>query len=70
VTVVLAEFIVATALGVADQLRNDWGPYDLLTPDGIKIEVKSPAYLQSWHQENFSTITFGIHPASNMPHPS
>jgi hypothetical protein len=60
---VLAEFIVATALGVADKIRNEWDPYDLLTPDGIKIEVKSAAYLQSWHQAKFSTITFGIHPA-------
>jgi len=59
----IAEFIVATALGVADQLRTEWDPFDLLTPGRIKVEVKSSAYLQSWHQEKYSKIIFGIHPA-------
>jgi hypothetical protein len=59
-----AEFIVATAnnvdLGIP---RQEWEPYDLLTPEGIKIEVKSSAYIQSWHQKQISTITFSIKPA-------
>ena len=59
----LAEFIVATALGIADSVRNEWAPYDLESADGIKVEVKSSAYIQSWYQEKHSTITFGIHPA-------
>ena len=57
---VLAEYIVANALGVADKLRADWEAFDLETLDGIKIEVKSSSYVQSWLQTKPSTITFGI----------
>ena len=32
----------------------------LLSPDGIKIEVKSAAYLQSWSQQHLSKINFSI----------
>ena len=59
---VLAEFIVANALGIADKLRIEWDAFDLLTNDGLKIEVKSSSYLQTWHQRRLSTITFGIQP--------
>jgi len=59
---VVAEFIVARALGVAKELRNEWDAYDLLTPDGIKVEVKSAAYVQSWHQKSASRIEFVITP--------
>ncbi|WP_216919709.1 hypothetical protein [Synechococcus sp. CCAP 1479/9] len=55
----LAEYIVAQALGVAnDGIREEWAPYDLRTPEGIAVEVKSAAYIQSWHQERLSTISF------------
>lgn len=55
----LAEFIVATATNIdTRQVRDEWGAYDLLTPDGIKVEVKSAAYLQSWEQKKLSTISF------------
>ena len=43
----LAEFIVARAIGSEPAVRNDWAAYDLETPRGIKVEVKSSAYLQS-----------------------
>ncbi len=57
----LAEFIVAKALGIStDGVRNEWDAYDLETEDGVKIEVKSAAYLQSWHQERLSRITFRV----------
>jgi len=57
----LAEFIVARALGVStDGVRDEWAPFDLTTPTGIKIEVKSAAYLQSWHQARMSPINFVI----------
>ncbi|MFP5265579.1 MAG: hypothetical protein ACLGJB_27130 [Blastocatellia bacterium] len=59
---VLAEYIVAKALGIADGLRESWSPYDLITPSGIKIEVKSAAYLQSWFHKKLSIISFGIGP--------
>lgn len=58
---VLAEFIIAQALGVPlDQPRDEWAPWDLTTPEGIKVEVKSAAYLQSWNQSRLSTISFSI----------
>ena len=57
---VLAEYIVARAVGVStDGVREEWAAYDLETPDGIKLEVKSAAYIQSWRQSGFSTIRFG-----------
>ncbi len=59
---VLAEFIVARALGIDTQtaVREEWASWDLLTPEGIKVEIKSSAYVQSWAQKKESVITFGI----------
>jgi hypothetical protein len=57
---VVAEYIVARALGIAEGLRNDWRAYDLETPDGVKVEVKSSAYVQTWKQNSHSRIEFGI----------
>lgn len=55
----LAEYIVARALGLGTSgVRDEWAVYDLETPEGIKVEVKSAAYLQSWHQRQFSPIVF------------
>jgi hypothetical protein len=59
---VLAEYLVAVDLGVADGIRTEWDRYDLQTRRGITIEVKSAAYAQSWHQKRPSKITFGIAP--------
>ena len=59
---ILAEYLVATALGLHKEIRKEWDSYDLKTPSGTRIEVKSAAYIQSWFQRNFSTITFGIRP--------
>ena len=56
----LAEFIVARAIGSEPAVRNDWAAYDLETPSGIKVEVKSSAYLQSWHQTTVSAPSFSI----------
>jgi hypothetical protein len=53
----LAEFLVAQALGIKT-VRVEWDAYDLLF-DGIRVEVKSSAYLQTWKQARLSTITFG-----------
>lgn len=57
---VVAEYIVARSLGVAEGVRNDWAPFDLETHDGVKVEVKSAAHVQSWKQEKHSTIQFGV----------
>lgn len=61
---ILAEYIVATDLGVDGILRNDWEPYDLTSENGIKIEVKTSAYIQTWHQTKFSKIIYSIKPAT------
>ncbi len=57
---VLAEHIVAQAVGIntKEEVRDEWANFDLQTPSGIKIEVKSAAFLQSWHQNSLSKITF------------
>jgi hypothetical protein len=57
---VLAEFIVASAVGQVKGHRTEWDAVDLKTQDGIKIEVKSSAYIQSWLQQKLSTIQFDI----------
>ena len=54
-----AEFIVATAINVdQSELRDEWSTYDLITADGIKLEIKSAAYIQSWFQRTLSKIMF------------
>src|SRR6185437_13199042 len=55
---VLAEFLVARALGVDTGVRDEWQAFDLKTPSGKKIEVKSAAYVQSWGQKELSKIVF------------
>lgn len=55
---ILAEFIVAKALNIPLGIRHTWDDYDLKTPDGVKIEIKSGAYLQSWQQKELSKIIF------------
>jgi hypothetical protein len=57
---VLAEYIVALDLGVAESTRVEWDPVDLKTKSGISVEVKSAAYLQSWVQKGYSRISFDI----------
>ena len=57
---VLAEFLVAHALGVAEGLRTGWEPFDLKTREGVRVEVKSSAYVQEWYQQTHSRISFQI----------
>jgi hypothetical protein len=60
----LAEFIVASALCIDLSIpRDEWSAWDLTSPEGIRIEVKSAAYLQSWTQQKLSRIIFSIRPA-------
>ena len=58
---VLAEYLVASALGLADKPRISWDPYDLVYND-VTIEVKSAAYIQSWAQRGPTTPCFSIRP--------
>ncbi len=58
---VVAEYLVAKAVGLnPDAVRVEWDAYDLTSPEGIKIEVKSAAYIQSWHQPDYSRISFRV----------
>jgi hypothetical protein len=60
----LAEFIVATATNIdTTKCREEWNAFDLETPGGIKLEIKSAAYLQSWFQRTLSKISFSTKPA-------
>jgi hypothetical protein len=55
---IVAEFIVAQALNAKENVRIEWGPFDITTPEGISVEVKSAAYFQSWDQKKLSAIQF------------
>ena len=58
---VLAEYIVTRALGLPTAgVREAWRAFDLKTEDGLRIEVKSAAYVQSWSQKRLSTIQFVV----------
>ena len=59
---ILAEYIVGKALGCIkdDDVRDEGRAYDLDTQAGVKIEVKSAAYVQSWQQSRLSKIRFNF----------
>ena len=57
---VLAEFLVASALGVTEEPREEWGAFDVEVPGCGTVEVKSAAYIQSWSQRDFSRISFDV----------
>jgi hypothetical protein len=55
---VLAEFLVASALGInLHKPRDAWAKYDLTYRDK-GIEIKSASYHQRWHQKKMSNISF------------
>ncbi len=57
--IAVADCLVAWAVEVdVSGVWEGWAAYDLRTPSGIKVEVESAAYLQSWHQTKPSVITF------------
>lgn len=58
----LAEFIVMKAIGSKKNYRVEWDTVDVTTPDNIKVEVKTSAYLQTWKQFKLSAIQFDIAP--------
>lgn len=53
----LAEFLVARAVGAVHH-RVEWDAFDVRSPDGTTIEVKTSAYLQVWKQRKLSVPTF------------
>lgn len=68
-----AEYIVREAMnskaGISsaqEECRISMDAYDLLSPEGIRVEVKSSAYIQSWKSDHPSKISFRIAPAKAM----
>ena len=68
-----AEFVVREAMNT--QCRNtpprtdfrvSMDAYDLLSPDGIRVEVKSSAYIQAWESEHPARISFRIAPTKSL----
>ena len=59
---ILAEFLVASVLGLHRKPRREWDESDISMASGTSIEVKSSAYVQSWEQSKPSVIEFGIAP--------
>lgn len=64
---VFAEFIVASSLEitniVTEGIRTMWRAYDLMNKDGIRIEVKSAGYVQSYDMKHPDCVSFRIAPA-------
>ncbi len=59
---IVAEYLVARALDIATGTRIEWDAYNLITSHGVKVEVKSAAYIQSWDQAKYSDISFSVAP--------
>jgi hypothetical protein len=55
----LAEFFVARAVG-ATRNRTEWDAYDVLTPEGIRVEVKTRGHLQAWPQRKPAIGSFQV----------
>lgn len=59
---ILAEYLVAVAVGAKEKFRLEWSSWDLTLQNDTRIEVKSAAYVQNWMQKKPSSIRFGIQP--------
>lgn len=62
---VMAEFLVYSSLNRFTshytRMRENWLPFDVISPSGRRIEVKSAAYIQAWTPENiFAQIRYDI----------
>lgn len=63
---VMAEFLVYSSIRsphkpLDAQMRENWLPFDVTSPFGRRIEVKSAAYIQAWTPENiFAQVRFDI----------
>lgn len=60
---VIAEFLVASAIGVSGGVREEWSAFDLLGTDGTRIEIKASAYIQGWYQDDLSRPVFSCKPS-------
>lgn len=55
---VLAEFLVARAVGASEATKEEWANFDVQTSSGVRVEVKASAYWQSWKQRGPSKTIF------------
>ena len=55
-----AEYLVACAIDGKGNGRVNWDKYDLTSKEGITVEIKTSAYIQTWGQDRLSTIRLGI----------
>lgn len=63
---VLAEYLVAAAIGATHEPRDPWAPFDLVDPQGVTIEVKSAAYVQAWGQREQAPLKFLVKATKTM----
>lgn len=60
---VMAEFLVYSSFKCyTPEMRINWLPFDITSPSGRRIEIKSAAYLQSWTTDFPSQIQYNIAP--------
>lgn len=57
-----AEYLVHIAMQSTEPARINWDRFDVKSPEGIAIEVKTSGYIQSWAQTRPSSISFSIKP--------
>ena len=57
---IFAEFLVRTAMNVADTVYANWKRSNVISPEGINVAVKSSGYIQSWNHDELSPISFSI----------
>lgn len=57
---VFAEYLVSKAVKSKSVVRENWAKYDVVSEEGITIEVKTSAYLQTWGQNDLSSVRFGV----------
>ncbi len=62
----VGEYIVSWALSVDNRPQDPWQAFDLLSPNGKRIEVKTTSFVQDWeHGEENRTPKFVIKPTRN-----
>jgi hypothetical protein len=61
-----AEWLVAKLLGISSTRRVSWANSDIITPEGVRIEVKASSYWQSWKllDEFGNAYSSPLHPIS------
>jgi len=55
---VLAESLVARAVGALPATKREWDVFELRTPTGVRIEVKAAGLWEGWPQPRLARIAF------------